>query len=815
MQTQSHRKAWLSRRATIAALTLLLGATACSDKPRAPVDAQGGTASPDPSGPSDPEEPAQPGKPSRPSKPSRPDDDQSEEGEPSDSDASTPEDEPADASSDGDVPVEGCDMTAILRKNACSSGGCHGEQPQGGVDLLSPGIEQRLVGVASTTGACAGRLLVDPAQPEESLILQLIDPVSFAKADHCGVMMPFGSRAGVSAGDLSCFQQWVGTMSRDVPSSGPPPVVFVPVAVESYTSKVKTLLTGGALTDAELKQVAAEPGALKELANGWIATPEFSTKMSAFLSGALQQRLVGTLNTQLDGIQGPWGSSLVANLQEAFTRTALEIVNTGRPFTEVVTTRRWAATTATLVALSYLDNTATALRNEKHQVVSAPLVGMPEAPLPLAYSVQNHAWLFPSIPPECVVAAQTLPNVLDMLLGAIHCSDGKTFSLAKTATVLTQADFNDWRFVEIGTATATAPAPQFYNLEALRTQSQINLKLPRVGFFTSPAFLANWDTNDDNQFRVTTSQTVITALGEIFSPADPTTPLSLDGLSPAHSAPSTTCFGCHQFLDPMRLYFAKSLSTKYQVTEKPLAGTPSFAFDGFTQNGGDLFTLATTLTNHPHFASAWVQKLCYYANSQACDEKDPEFLRISAAFVASKYDFKALVRELFTSPLVTGAEPTQTSASQPYLLSITRQQHLCQLLDKRLGTTGSCALASSFANLIPDDDFARGSAVPVQPALTSLFHFSAAEKLCDAVASKLVSTSSTALFNPNLPDIALARLTQGLMGLPPSHPRYASSYAGLLNHLAQASTSGAAGTIAMRSTFTLACLSPDVMALGL
>jgi hypothetical protein len=308
---------------------------------------------------------------------------------------------------------------------------------------------------------------------------------------------------------------------------------------------------------------------------------------------------------------------------------------------------------------------------------------------------------------------------------------------------------------------------------------------------------------------------VITALGAIFSPADPTPTLSKDGLSEAHTAPGTTCYGCHQFLDPMRLYFAKTLSTKYQVTEKPLAGTPSFAFDGFSQNGGDLFTLASTLTSHPHFASAWVQKLCYYANSQACDEKDPEFQRIGVAFTASRYDFKALVSELFGSPLVTGAQPTQSSANQPLLVSITREQHLCQLLDKRLGTTGSCALAASFANLIPDDDFSRGSATPVQPAVTSLFHFSAAEKLCDAIASKLVSTSASALFNPTLPDQALTRLTQGLMGLPPSHPRYASTYAALLNHLAQANTSGASSTIAMRSTFTLACLSPDVMALGL
>jgi len=78
-----------------------------------------------------------------------------------------------------------------------------------------------------------------------------------------------------------------------------------------------------------------------------------------------------------------------------------------------------------------------------------------------------------------------------------------------------------------------------------------------------------------------------------------------------------------------------------------------------------------------------------------------------------------------------------------------------------------------------------------------------------------VGTTTTALFNPNQPDVALEKLTQGLMGLSPSHSRYATARAALAEHLAQAKAGGASATIAMRSAFTLACLSPDVMALGL
>ena len=716
------------------------------------------------------------------------------------------------------VLVDGCDIPAILSKheNSCANAGCHGERPQGGLDLVTAGIEQRLVGVASTTGACSGRLLVDPARPEQSLLLQAIDPARFADADHCGVMMPFGTKTGVSADDLSCFQQWVEKMAKDVPSSEPPKTVFEAVTPESYLSKLKVLLTGGAVTAAELHAVEADANALKPLVASWTETPEFSGKMQVFLAGALQQRIIGSINVQFDGAQGTWSPSLAANLQESFTRTAIDIVENDRPYTEVVTTRRWAATTATLMGLAYLDYTATALRSEKHQVLSAPTASMPASPLPLSYSVQNHAWVFPSIPAACAPAPQNLTQTLDMLLGSIHCSTtSKNFQLSKTETVLTAADFSDWRFVDLKAATGASPAPAFYDLETLRSANKLSLGLPRVGFFTSPAFLANWETNDDNQFRVTTSQTVITALGEIFSPVDQTQTLRHDGLSADHAAPGSTCYGCHQFLDPMRLYFAKTLSTRYHVAEKPMTGSPSFAFEGLSHDGGDLFTLATTLTQHPHFAAAWVQKLCYYANSQSCDEKDPEFKRIVNVFVDSKYNFKAMLRELFASPLVTGASPTLTYKNQANLVSITRNQHLCQLLDERLGMAGSCALAASFANLIPDDSFRRGSAVPVQPAITSLFHFSAAEKLCDRVASRVVGTGATSLFNPNQPEPVFDRLTQDLMGLSPTHSRYPAARAALSDHFRAARATGASATISMRSVFTLACLSPEVMALGL
>ena len=51
------------------------------------------------------------------------------------------------------------------------------------------------------------------------------------------------------------------------------------------------------------------------------------------------------------------------------------------------------------------------------------------------------------------------------------------------------------------------------------------------------------------------------------------------------------------------------------------------------------------------------------ANSAPCSETDPEFRRVVSQFESSgagPYNFAALIKELFASPLVTGAKATQT-----------------------------------------------------------------------------------------------------------------------------------------------------------
>jgi hypothetical protein len=706
-----------------------------------------------------------------------------------------------------------CDIQALmaLPENGCTSAGCHGARFQGNLDLLSPGVGDRLRGVASQSEACGGELLVDPEHIDDSLLLRLIDPVRFASSP-CGVMMPFGSSAGVSADTLSCFEAWAREIAQGAPPVTEPPADFEPVAAASYTNKVKTLLTGAAATADEIASVTQDPEALRDLIATWLEAPEFEAKLSDFLRVALQQKLVGSLDSQFMRLRGNKLSLLKQNLQESFVRTATALVQEGRPFTEVATTRRWAMTTATLSALAFLERSAAELKAEKHTLFRDPGPGLPTPPVPLSYSVEHHVWHLPGLPETCEVATINADLLFEMLLGFVPCKGGGQYRFDDTW--LSDADFADWRFVDLNVAKAEESVPIFYDLDSLRAATSLSVRQPRLGFFTTPAFLANWETNEDNQFRVTTIQALIVSLGKIFSPADATEPVRLDGLAKEHAAPGTTCYGCHQFLDPMREYFAQAFSYSFQRPEQPGAITPSFAFQGYVHDAGTLEDFAQALVDHPGFAPGWTQKLCYWANSQACNEKDPEFVRVSQVFVDSGFDFKALLGELLGSPLVTGAKFTETFRDAEPFVSITRKQHLCRLLDTRLGVPDACGVATNFAGLVPEDDFSRGAAEPVQAAVTGLFHYAAVEKLCARLATRLIGNGADAVFSPSQPDAALEVFVSKLMGLDPGSPRHDGVRQSLGEHYDAAKTSTNSVT-ALRSAFVVACVSPEVQAVGL
>src|SRR5207237_3622437 len=122
---------------------------------------------------------------------------------------------------------------------------------------------------------------------------------------------------------------------------------------------------------------------------------------------------------------------------------------------------------------------------------------------------------------------------------------------------------------------------------------------------------------------------------------------------------------------------------------------------------------------HPLYATAWAQKLCYYANSSACSEDDAELARVVKAFADSGFDFHKLVLELFSSPLVTGQATTKSWRDLGETISIARQDHFCAALTNRLGLTASLCTgitdkttATAVANNVPLDGYLRGAEAP-------------------------------------------------------------------------------------------------------
>ena len=732
----------------------------------------------------------------------------------------------------GPVP---CDPQRVLATNGCTDVGCH-SPPIQFVDLAAPNLAARLINAEAQSGGCEGRLLIDPNEVHRSLLLQAVGaaPPPAGDVDACQVQMPLGAYPPLSDDDRACLTSWVEDVAADHRDAFPP-VEYEPASVESALRKVKTLLIGTAPTADELAQVQADPATLRPLVEAWTQTDEFETKLSDFLVVALQQRVQLPLLTltadQFDNFRqsGRRAVLLKKILEESFVRTAVDIVQRDVAFDRVVLTNQWMVTTANLVLLRYLEQTF-AEREQMHTLYR-PADG--EERPPLSTQVQEHNWAVAGLDPDTCRVPQT--QMLSVLFGFVDarrfCEPQPNRNLLFNDGALTDADFEDWRLVRFigrGQAGPDDREIPFYDVPALREANQIVSRLPRIGFFTTPTFLGNWATNPDNQFRVTTNQTLLGALHVGFAAAEPTEPVSDAGLNEEHAVPGTACYGCHRQLDPMRVYFGRLFSTRYQrprgdgdnslifdpADENPI--DPSFAFRGVVNDdGGGLGALARILTDHPRFPVAWVQKLCLYANSARCDESDPVFTALVEGF-SNGLNLRTLIVDLFSSSLVTGLTQTRSWHPEGPPISITRRGHLCALLALRTGFPDVCSRqrVRDIIGLIPQDNFSRGAVDPVQPARPSAFHFAAAESLCDAVARSVLFANPDSVFNTSNPEQTLDRMVTRLMALPEGHPRHAPARAALEAHF-QAIRADDTLSRALRSTFSVACLSPDVMGVGL
>ena len=661
-----------------------------------------------------------------------------------------------------------------------------------------------------------------------------------------------------------------GVASGSAPSA-PTPVPFERVSVPAYLGKVKNLLTGLPPTADELSQMQADASKLPALIDTWMATDNFRQKQIRFFRNAFQQGNLSNTSFDMMAADG-FGMNnripIYQNAMDSFPLTAWWIVSQNRPFNQVVTTDTFMVTPALLSTILYFDSRSpddqqNIVGFDYQQGVRYEIVhdNYPDGTtINPAYSVSQtpNKWYT-----SCATAAfhadpQGLDDYGGLLLNrylwgqVLPCTDA-------LPVVFSSADWTTWRPVQFVQAQGSQAHSRMYDFATLRTASQVVTASEKVGFFTTLAFFANWPTNISNQGRGVTNQTLIVALGGSFSPSDTGVPLTTSTLSPDHAAVGTQCFSCHQRLDPMRAFFRRAYTLNFgkQIDNGVNASDPKaiiwskaqagFSYGGVNTLGTSLHDLGQILATHPDFATAWTQKLCIYANSVPCDPTDPEFVRVAAGFAASQFNYKTLVRTLFSSPLVTGAAPTQTAAAAAQPVSISRGNHLCDALRLRLNlevdpcghdqdiNTQLTSLAFQIGANVPSDGYGRGQVQGTPATGASLFTRASSEALCEQVAGMVVDNMQPlthaspygndfgfaplgprVVFSSATPQTSIASMVTTVMGIPGSDSRYASLVGMLQDHFAAASaTAGATPHDAMASTFTLACLSPTSVLVGL
>ena len=688
-----------------------------------------------------------------------------------------------------------------------------------------------------------------------------------------------------------------------------PPQPFEAASAQTAVRKVKNLLVGLAATDDDVSLVTSMGGAgLQQLINTWMTDTKyqqhFQDKMILFFRNAFQQTSFSPLDDfkpqllQNGGFDfGPVGVStvgddafarLVRNLQDSFALTAWQLVASGQPFSNVLTTNQFMMTTAlkSLYLQIEMPNDqpyAFTMGNTTKLAWRVDYSGTTPIPIEDVINPSSPNYMtFDDMPPANPSmgfgsggggsntcrggtngAGQAVPYAMNsgyamLFQRLLGMTPRYPFEAVQQTTCFehaskpyfTTSDVSDWTMVTIRPLKSGESYIQPYDLPTLRTTTELPLKLPRYGYYTTPAFLALWNTNDSNQHRVTANQTLMVAFGQSFSSANGIVPLSAVGLDSTHAVAGSECVGCHKSLDPLRQFWAtqfdyndrndfpaKASFTGAAANPRPPATGGLLAFGSVNAMGNSMADLGGLLLQNTdttdssqsinRFALAVTQKLCYFANATGCLETDTEFRRVAHDFEASNFNFPSLVRDLFSSPLVTGAATTDTFMDGGVLVSIARKDQFCASLANRLGQdvcAQTVALPSSTQNTtlkiatsIPADAFSRGSEIPITASDPTLFFRAATEMLCENVANQVVDASNggTSVFASSDSQGAMTKLVTDIIGYPPSDSHYGTALSILQEHYSAVMSAKGTATNALRSTFVLACESPTSLSFGL
>ncbi len=641
-------------------------------------------------------------------------------------------------------------------------------------------------------------------------------------------------------------------------------VPFEAASARAAVAKVKNFLVGLPPTDAEVQAVATDQQALAGLITEWMKLPQYDDKMTVFFSLAFQQTQITASNfvdfMPTNGLgSGIAVPLLVQNARESFARTVVALNAEGRPLTEAFTTTRIMMTPALMELYAFLDMRVTDDNGKTTDLIDKPVrgatlvIGKAAGPIPIEDSLNPKSpnfmhWYHPDVgslkypDPSCnsdpITMSARAYNLHDLMYGAISDHAGPNGNCPPkpgtlTAPQMQPADFTTWKLVTVRGPKAGEALTQFYDLPTLRSTTELVLRTPHPGFFSTPAFFANWPTNTSNQMRVTANQALIVATGMQVDGLDATaTPLT-PGIDAAHSA-TTDCFACHRILDPTRSILASTYSWVYTPqTDTNLTGEKGrFQFQGVNTPVSTIDDFGGVLAHHPAVGAAWAQKLCYAVNSAPCAPSDPEFQRVVKAFADSNFAWATLVQQLLGSPLVTNLKASDTNAVNGEVISVSRRDHLCAALNDRLGLNDVCGLTLVLGKKVgvgtvpqivagmPSDGYGRGATIPVLPNDPTLFYRAAAENVCAQVAGVVID----AAVDPNQPnakhwsstqsDAAIADFVTTLVGLGPADPN-AAAVSDLLHAHYNEALKTTTKTNALKSTFVTACLSPTFIGVGL
>jgi hypothetical protein len=229
-------------------------------------------------------------------------------------------------------------------------------------------------------------------------------------------------------------------------------------------------------------------------------------------------------------------------------------------------------------------------------------------------------------------------------------------------------------------------------------------------------------------------------------------------------------------------------------------------------------------------SSGWVQKLCYYVNSQACEAGDPEYTTLVSSFQAN-FSWDQMVKALVVSPVTTHATSTVTATTDGVAIAVSRRDHLCAEWNARFNLTDVCGLdvtkqsplngtARQVVPGLPSDGYSRGATIPVLPNDPTLFYRAGTEALCAGLAQLLIDNASAPAgaktWASTAPTAAITDFSTLVAGLAPSDPRASQLNTTLTDHFNSAKAiSGVTAKVALQSTFTVACMAPTATAVGL